>query len=153
MAGRVVGLHRAFISHQHLSRGTNAVTANTAECSNLPSFIQNKNNAISCSCSWIGSVWLVFELTVPVLQVRPHTKGCTMQMPLSHVAALDCTEIPGMKESIFSHVQVREPLKVLGLCLVHRSHSIPKLSLPKVFSCIYFSSIIQYNLLFSLRPL
>lgn len=77
-------------------------------------------------------------------------------MPASHVTASDChgaAEIPGKKESIFSHVQAGEPLKVLGLCLVHRSHPIPKLSLQKVFWLIYFSSIIQYNLLLSLRHL
>lgn len=55
---------------------------------------------------------------------------------LSHVTAFGCheaAESPGMKESIFSHVQVRGPLKVLGLGLVHRLHSISKLSLQKVF--------------------
>lgn len=60
----------AFISHKHISRGTNAVTANTPKCSNLPNSIQNKNNAISCSWSWIGSIWLLLELAVPVLQAR-----------------------------------------------------------------------------------
>lgn len=71
--------------HKHTSRGTNAVTADTAKCSNLPNFIQNKKNAISCSCPWIGSIWLLLELPVPVLQVRPYTIGCSPMW--QHLAA------------------------------------------------------------------
>lgn len=56
MAGRAVGLCRAFISLKHISCGTNSVTANIVsnlpnKCSNLPNLIQNKNNTITCSCS------------------------------------------------------------------------------------------------------
>lgn len=82
MAGTAGRLCRAFISLKHISYGNNAVTANTAKCPNLPNFIQNKNNAIRCSSSWIGSIWLLLEPTIAVLQVRPHTMGCSANVCL-----------------------------------------------------------------------
>lgn len=86
-------------------------TATAAKLGNFSSSISDENNAISCSSSQIGSLWLPYGLLFKQHE-RDLVLWVALLIPVSHETACDCKEQLRLwggrrKESVFSHVKLR----------------------------------------------